>query len=130
MRRTWTCLLGLALLAIPAGAQLQTGDLYGRVADEQGQALPGATITLSGIGAPRVQVSDDSGLFRFVGLYPGSYELKAELEGFSTVEQSGVEIRVGGKKEVILTLSAALKGGGRSFGRVNIGGVPGILEQW
>jgi hypothetical protein len=109
MRRTWTCLLGLALLAVPAGAQLQTGDLYGRAADEQGQALPGATITLSGIGAPRVQVSDDSGLFRFVGLYPGGYELKAELEGFSTVEQSGVEIRVGGKREVILILSAALK---------------------
>lgn len=117
MRRTlsWT-ITNLALMAlltigsaVPASAQTQTGDVLGRVADEQGQPLPGVTLTLSGIGAPRVQISDESGLFRFVGLFPGSYELTAELEGFSSVEQPGVEVRIGAKKELVLTLSAALQ---------------------
>jgi hypothetical protein len=101
-------ILGLAV-AGPLSAQLQTGDVFGRVSDEQGQALPGVTVTLSGIGAPRVQISDESGLFRFPGLYPGTYALKAELEGFSGVEQPSVEVRVGARKEVVLTLSAAMQ---------------------
>jgi hypothetical protein len=106
----WLTFAVLTLLAwAPVSAQLQTGDVYGRVTDEQGQPLPGVTVTLSGIGAPRTQISDDSGLFRFLGLFPGSYALKAELEGFSGVEQSTVEVRVGGKREVALTLSAAIQ---------------------
>ena len=43
-----------ALLLLVAGgsafAQLQTGNLYGTVTDDQGAALPGVTVTLAGSG--------------------------------------------------------------------------------
>jgi hypothetical protein len=41
-----------------ADAQLQTGNLFGTVATDQGEALPSVTVTLSGGGAPQVQVTD------------------------------------------------------------------------
>ncbi len=99
-------LLALAT-ALPVAAQLQTGDLYGKVADPQGQNLPGVTVTLEGVGSPAVQVTDEAGAFRFIGLYPGTYKMKAELQGFSTVEYPNVGIRVGGKTNVDVTLTPA-----------------------
>jgi iron complex outermembrane receptor protein len=66
-----------------AHAQLQTGNLFGTVVSAQGEALPGVTVTLSGNGAPQVQVTNPQGQFRFLGLSPGSYQLNAALEGFS-----------------------------------------------
>src|SRR5436305_6664455 len=86
----WGRLVAVAAVLLLVGggaafAQLQTGNLYGKVVDEQGSALPGVTVTLSGEGAPAVQVTDAQGAFRFPGLSPASYKLKAELEGFSTI---------------------------------------------
>ncbi|HEX9944478.1 MAG TPA: carboxypeptidase regulatory-like domain-containing protein [Thermoanaerobaculia bacterium] len=95
--------------ALPAFAQLQTGDLYGTVTDEQGQPLPGVTVTLSGVGAPQVQVTDEEGNFRFLNLYPGTYGVKAELEGFSEIAYPDINIRVGGKADLRITLSAAVR---------------------
>ncbi|HEY0514983.1 MAG TPA: TonB-dependent receptor [Thermoanaerobaculia bacterium] len=104
--------LALALLlasALPAFAQQQTGDLYGTATDEQKQALPGVTVTLTGSGAPLVQVTDAQGKFRFLNLYPGIYALKAELEGFSTIERPDLAIKIGSKASIEVTLSAAVK---------------------
>lgn len=96
-------------LAAPAFAQLQTGDLYGTVVNEQGEPLPGVTVTLTGVGAPQVQVSDENGQFRFLALYPGTYRLTAELQGFSSLEYPDITIRVGGKATLELTLTAAVE---------------------
>jgi hypothetical protein len=101
----------LSLLVLPAvaSAQLNTGDLYGSVDDQQHQALPGVTLTLTGVGAPKVAVSDEKGNFRFVGLYPGQYALRAELDGFSTVEQTGIEVKLGSKLSLELSMSSAVR---------------------
>ncbi|HEX3526931.1 MAG TPA: carboxypeptidase-like regulatory domain-containing protein, partial [Thermoanaerobaculia bacterium] len=103
----------LAVLFLVGGgaafAQLQTGNLYGTVVDEQGAALPGVTVTLSGQGAPQVQVTDAKGAFRFLNLSPASYQLKAELEGFSTIEYPNVAINVGRNTQIEVTLSAAVE---------------------
>jgi hypothetical protein len=102
-----------AMLLLVAGgaafAQLQTGSLYGTVVDEQGSALPGVTVTVSGAGAPAVQVTDAQGKFHFVNLSPGSYQLKAELEGFSTIEYPNVSINIGRNTAIEVTLSAAVE---------------------
>ncbi len=99
----------LALAALPALAQEQTGDLYGTVFDEQKQPLPGVTVTVTGVGAPQVQQSDAQGKFRFLNLYPGAYALKAELEGFSTVERPDLTIKLGGKSSIEITLTGAVR---------------------
>ena len=52
------CLLALAL-AVPAWAQVSTGEIFGKVTDGTGAVLPGATVTLSGAALiqPLVSVS-------------------------------------------------------------------------
>ncbi len=109
----WCALVAL-LAAAPAFAQLQTGNLYGTVVDEQGAPLPGVTVTLSGGGAPQVQVTDAQGQFRFLGLAPGSTGSKAELEGFSTVDYPNIAINIGRNTEIEVTLQR--RGRGRHHG--------------
>lgn len=99
----------LCVLAAPAGAQLQTGSLFGSVADPRGTPLPGATVTLSGGGAPQVQTTDEQGRFRFPGLPPGEYHLDAGLDGHSPVEYEGLVVSVGRNLEIAITLSPAVR---------------------
>jgi hypothetical protein len=101
----------LLLLAVggTAFAQLQTGNLYGTVTDDKGAALPGVTVTLNGQGAPQVQVTNAQGQFRFLGLSPASYSLKAELEGFSTIDYPNIVINIGRNTSIEVKLSPAVE---------------------
>jgi hypothetical protein len=99
----------LLLAGVPAFAQMQSGSLFGTITDDQGAALPGVTVTLTGQGAPAVQVTDAQGRFRFLGLSPGSYRLDAQLEGFSSVEYPNISINVGRNTEIEVTMNAAVE---------------------
>jgi hypothetical protein len=104
--------LAAVMLLASAGtvvAQEQAGNLYGTVADTQGEALPGVRVELTGIGAPRTQFTDANGSFRFLNLDPGAYQLVASLEGFSTVEYPNVDVRVGRNTTLEITLSPAVE---------------------
>ncbi|MDX1745075.1 MAG: TonB-dependent receptor, partial [Halobacteriales archaeon] len=112
--RSWRFVLtAFAVLALvgagTAFGQAQKGNLYGTVTDQQGSELPGVTVELTGIGAPRVQVTNAEGEFRFLGLDPGNYEITASLEGFSTVEYPNVNIRVNRNTTIEIQLSAAVE---------------------
>ncbi len=107
--RLWlAALLMLALWPLAAGAQLQSGNLYGTVTDEQGVVLPGVTATLSGIGAPQDQVTNAQGQFRFLGLSPGSYTAEFDLEGFSPIAYPRIAISIGRNTNLEVVMSAAL----------------------
>jgi hypothetical protein len=82
-----------------------TGNSYGTVADDKGDALPGVTVTLSGNGAPQLQVTDAQGQFRFLGLQSGTYQLKAELDGFSMLGDPKVVIDAGRDTETEVRLN-------------------------
>jgi len=101
----------LLLLAVggTAFAQLQTGNLYGTVTDDKGASLPGVTVTLTGQGAPQVQVTNAQGQFRFLSLSPGSFDLKAELEGFSTIDYPNIVINIGRNTTIEVKLSPAVE---------------------
>jgi carboxypeptidase family protein len=110
----WGRIVAVAALLLLVGggtafAQLQTGNLYGTVKDDQGAPLPGVTVTLVGGGAPQVQVTNAQGQFRFLSLAPGSYALKAELEGFSTIDYPNIVINIGRNTTIEITLSAAVE---------------------
>ena len=66
--------------------------LYGRVIDQGGAALPGASVTViaSDQAPARVQVTNERGEFAFPDLAAGVYELKAELQGFTAVQVPGI----------------------------------------
>jgi hypothetical protein len=90
------------------GAQTLTGTVSGKVTDEQGGVLPGVTVTLTGRTGSLTQVTDARGEFRFLGLTPGGYNVKAELQGFRPKEQAGLD--VGLSKTVAVNLSMAVGG--------------------
>ncbi len=79
---------------------------HGCAVDAQGGALPGATVTVRTVetGAVRTAVSDATGRYRVPGLAPRPYELRAELEGFGTVEVKAIELTIGQELTQNLTL--------------------------
>ena len=83
-------LLVSALSAAPAAAQ--DGEIAGRVTDETGAVLPGATVTLSGPDEARVTQSDGSGDYVFPAVSPGAYSLTAGLSGFSDGTLEGIVV--------------------------------------
>ncbi len=89
MRRGLVLALALLLSTVPAAwAQLATGNVYGIVNDEQGGALPGASVTISGVTiGSRSTTADSAGNFRFLNLDPGTYKLAVTLAGFATVNR-------------------------------------------
>jgi Carboxypeptidase regulatory-like domain len=102
------CLLACVCLAPQAMAQTQTGTVEGKAVDQQGAVLPGVNVTLSGPRGSQSTVTDASGLFRFVGVAPATYTLKAELTGFLPQEQTDVIVAMG----KTVTADFALKVGG------------------
>ncbi len=105
-----TALAAALLLAAgtAAFAQLQTGNVYGKCLDQQGAALPGVTVTLDTGAAQEVQVTNAQGEFRFLSLPPATMKLKAELQGFGTVEYPNVVITVGHNTTLELTMNSAI----------------------
>ncbi len=89
-----------------AFAQLQGGDIFGTVEDDDGAVLEGVTVTGVGPENLRPVVTDDVGIFRFVDLAPGYYTLEAAREGFSTVISSGVQVDTGRTTTVTIDLRA------------------------
>ena len=98
-------LLVLLCLAPALSAQQLVGNVFGYVTDEQGGRLPGVTVTLTGVGAPKTQTTDSRGEYRFLNLDPGTYTLAYELQGFTKVTKPDVQVSVGQNTNT----SAALK---------------------
>jgi hypothetical protein len=72
-----------------AAAQDANATVSGTVADEQGQVLPGATVTLTNetTKLARTGATDARGDFRFTNVLPGTYSVKVELQGFKAFER-------------------------------------------
>ncbi len=98
---------GLTLLAtVAVFGQTSGGNVFGTVVDDSGAVLPGVTVTLSGIGAPQVFVTDANGNYRYLNQAPGRYSVQAELSGFSSVQRS-VDVSIGANSEINFTLRPA-----------------------
>lgn len=85
----------------------ETGAISCFVADPEGTPLPGVTVTLTGGAFRRSLTSDERGRAAFANLKPGTYNLRAELQGFKTVLREGVEVRPGRRAGLDLILEQA-----------------------
>ena len=84
--------------AAAQGAGAGDGSIRGRIADGQGAALPGVTIsaTSPNVGGTFSAVSDSEGNYRLINLPAGAdYQVTAALEGFSRFERTGLVVRAG-----------------------------------
>src|ERR1700674_5615262 len=86
-RKRIFCLVTLCFFVFVAGACAQfSGTISGIVADPSGAIVPGAALTLlnTSTNEQRVATSSAAGVYQFVSLAPGSYELTTTISGFST----------------------------------------------
>lgn len=94
----------LVCSGLPAPGEAQTGTVQGRVRDDQGSAVFGATVVLDRDGSdPRGDETDRLGFFRIDGVPPGTYVLRAFGFGYAETtlrvevpsgEVVGVELRL------------------------------------
>ncbi len=148
--RALAAFAALALLAgAPALAQT-SGEIEGRVTDSQGLAAPGVVVTLSGeaLIAPQTAVTLSDGSYRFRSLRRGSYDLRFEISGFSTLVREGVLVEGGrtitvpailevatvaetvtvtGEAPVVDVRTTAIS---NDFGREELHDVPSATDVW
>jgi hypothetical protein len=96
--------VALAGLGSYAAAQVNTGNVYGNVIDEQGGVIPGGTAVLKGPAAPMTTSVDSNGLFRFLKVPPGTYSVTVTMPGFTTVTRENVIVSVNKNTQVDMLL--------------------------
>jgi Carboxypeptidase regulatory-like domain len=107
-------ILGLALLLsasfAPALAQQATGTLRGKIVDELGGAIVGASVTATDAsGVERTATTNGEGIYLIGGLAPGRYTVRATATGFAVYENAGVDILSGRREPLDITLSVTIE---------------------
>src|SRR5579872_1330136 len=107
------CCLGLLTWAsaqdtvqrIPGHATTNVASLQGTVTDTQTKlAIPGVRVSLLRGGALVAQQwTDAEGIFRLINLVSGTYELKAEKDGYGAVDLPNFEVKGPLTKDLTLT---------------------------
>jgi hypothetical protein len=93
---SFVAIIVAALSAAGAWAQTGTTSIRGTVTDKSGAAVSGAKITLTHTeqGLHRETNTNATGEYEFDVLPPGTYVLTAEMTGFRTFEQRGLQLLV------------------------------------
>ncbi len=99
----------LLLLALPLSAQVDKGSIEAVALDQSKAPLPGVTVTVlrPDTGYQITNVTDLSGIARFLALSPGSYQVSFALEGFATIKEQKVTLLVGQTAKIAVTMQQA-----------------------
>lgn len=100
--------LSLAAVAPRAYAQAVYGSIAGNVVDTTGGVVPGVNVTVTSVerNTTDTVVTNASGNYAKERLLPGSYEVKAELQGFRPAVARSVRVSVDTQTKVDLRLEA------------------------
>src|SRR5438093_849502 len=100
-------LLGFALCAQLALAQVNTATISGTVHDSSGAVLPGANVAIQNqdTGISRTVTTNETGRYSAPALGLGNYRVTAQLQGFQSQVRSGIALTVGREAVVDFTLA-------------------------
>ncbi len=104
------CVLLLCLAAAEAAfAQAGRGGISGMVTDPTGAVIPGASVVAlnHATGVKITTVSTGAGLYSFMSLNPGIYQVTATMKGFEGAAQDNVKVSV----DQVSTVNIALRVG-------------------
>ncbi len=90
--------------ATPALAQVTTGALQGAIVDAQGLSVGEVTVTALGPQGARTTTSAADGRFSVPFLTPGTYDVRAERQGFKVFERTGVAVGLGQTVNLPITM--------------------------
>jgi len=96
--RSYLVYIGVwGLCALPAAAQVAAGALMGTVVDQDGAAVPGATVTITAAGTnlSRTTVTSPDGTYAVPALAPGAYAVRIALNGFRPLTRDGIRLATG-----------------------------------
>ena len=122
-------IVGVLLLASASGFAQVNGSIQGQVTDQEGLALPGVTMKLTGDpiqGAERLTTTDARGAFKYNALPVGRYSLSATLEGFKP--QQIADVRVTNRRRGVGDLPDAAGGLHRGDDRHRRASAGGLRE--
>src|SRR5262249_10305123 len=96
IRRMLRVLFVFWAISITAFAQTGTSSITGTVTDASGGALPGVDITLINeeTGGRLTTVTNETGLYRFGSLAPGTYRIEAMLPSFTPLSRGPLTLQV------------------------------------
>jgi len=107
--KTLTLLVALLLIASPLllAQSRDTGAIVGTIIDDDNVPLPGVTVTITSpkMLGERSSITNADGQYRFPALPPGTYSVKANLEGFGTTIQENVRVSTTVRLTIDLVLS-------------------------
>ena len=92
-QRLLPAFLVMALVLPQASAgQAVTGTISGTIVDQQGEVVPGATVTVvnEATGDSRVVTSDATGNFQVTNLQPGTYTVRVTMDNFRAFERTNI----------------------------------------
>ena len=106
MARTIVMMFALLGAASLSSAQDFRGGITGRITDTSGARMPGVTVTATNTATNVASstTTNSDGDYAILFLNPGHYALSAELQGFKKIVRQNLEVRVGEKLGVDLTL--------------------------
>ena len=106
------CIFVVALIlfgaSVPSRAQTSLASLRGRVIDQSGAVLPGASVTVrqTDTDTTRTGLTNGVGQFYLPSLPAGTYEMTVEMQGFTTSKRTLI-LHVGEQANAELTLFVA-----------------------
>jgi len=123
-----TLMLGALLVVTTAGAvfgQGFQGGLRGSIKDAGG-VIPGVEVTLTNesTSIKRSSITNERGEYVFAAVEPGTYSVKATLQGYKTVDRGAVRIGT----QQFLTLDLTLEVGAISENVTVTGAAPLIVR--
>src|SRR5687767_15471049 len=111
LNNSWmTVLLFLLALTSPTFAQdLDNVTISGRVMDQNGAVIPGASVTTTLVKTKteRTVVADDDGRYKLIQLEPGVYTVKASFANFAAEEKTDLVTVAGQNVQLDFTLKPA-----------------------
>src|ERR1051325_3011265 len=106
MKTKLALLLALLLCVSVAFAQDTRGSINGRMTDQSGSVVPGATVLVTNVatGLKSSLSTNQDGIYQVSFLPPGMYQVEAGATGFKKAVRDKIEVRVADRLEINLTL--------------------------
>src|SRR5271167_1337097 len=94
-RRSFSIFIILFVISLPTFGQ-STTSLRGTVTDASGAIIPGVVVSLNstGTGSKRQVVTGENGVYQFLQIPPGTYQVSVEKPGFATLTRDSVQLQV------------------------------------
>jgi hypothetical protein len=115
----------LLVASLPLCAQIDNGNITGRVTDPSGAPIAGAqvNVTQTEMNFESNALTNAEGIYRALDLRPGPYRVTVTLAGFKKFVREGADLRVGQTLSVDARLEV-----GTAFESVEVNAKAGLLE--